>query len=182
MTIKKKVAAVVCSVSVIIGLVLNQAGDFKSANGNPPRFSKAAMEVMGNAESCRRDPYLCPANIITQGIGHTGKGVAAVSTASDQQIAKWFAEDQLDAQNCIEGNVERKLGKQLPQGVFDGVGSFIFNVGCGQFTRSTMYRYLLAGKTVAACEQLPRWIYSGKTVLPGLVTRRDKEKALCLAH
>ncbi|QPS88862.1 lysozyme [Serratia plymuthica] len=182
MTIKKKVTAVVCSVSVIIGLVLNQAGDFKSVNGNPLRFSKAAMEVMGNAESCRRDPYLCPAQIITQGIGHTGKGVAAASKASDQQIAQWFAEDQLDAQNCIEVNVERKLGKQLPQGVFDGIGSFIFNVGCGQFTNSTMYSYLLAGKTVAACEQLPRWIYSGKTALKGLVIRRDKEKALCLSH
>lgn len=182
MTIKKNVAAVVCSVSVIIGLVLNQAGDVTSVNGNPLRFSKAAMEVMGNAESCRRDPYFCPAKIITQGIGHTGKGVAAVKNASDQQIAKWFAEDQLDAQNCIEVNVERKLGKQLPQGVFDGVGSFIFNVGCGQFTNSTMYRNLLAGKTVEACEQLPRWIYAGKTVLQGLVTRRDKEKALCLVH
>lgn len=45
MTIKKKVTAVVCSVSVIIGLVLNQAGDFKSVNGNSLRFSKAAMEV-----------------------------------------------------------------------------------------------------------------------------------------
>ncbi|HEJ7884323.1 TPA: lysozyme [Serratia liquefaciens] len=180
MTIKKKVTAVVCSVSVIIGLVLNQAGEFKSANGNPLRFSKQAMEVMGNAESCRRDPYLC--KIITQGIGHTGKGVAAVSKASDQQIAQWFAEDQLDAQNCIEVNVERKLGKQLPQGVFDGIGSFIFNVGCGQFTRSTMYRYLLAEKNVDACEQFPRWIYARKTMLTGLVTRRDKEKALCLAH
>ncbi|MBL3524138.1 lysozyme [Serratia plymuthica] len=182
MTIKTKVTAAICSVSVIIGLVLSQAGDFTSANGNHLRFSKQAMEVMGNAESCRRDPYLCPAKIITQGIGHTGKGVAAVSKASDQQIAQWFAEDQLDAQNCIEVNVERKLGKQLPQGVFDGVGSFIFNVGCGQFTNSTMYRYLLAGKTVAACEQLPRWIYAGKMVLQGLVTRRDKEKALCLSH
>ncbi|EMF02963.1 lysozyme [Serratia marcescens] len=182
MTIKKKIAATVCSVSVIIGLALSQADDFTSANGNPLRFSKAAMEVMGNAEGCRRDPYLCPAKIITQGIGHTGKGVAAVSQASDQQIAKWFAEDQLAAQNCIEVNVERKLGKKLSQGVFDGIGSFIFNVGCGQFTRSTMYRYLLAEETVAACEQLPRWVYAGKTVLPGLVTRREKEKALCLAH
>ncbi|HHQ6551504.1 TPA: lysozyme [Serratia fonticola] len=182
MTIKKKIVATVCSVPMIIGLVLSQADKHTSANGNPLRFSKAAMEVMGNAEGCRRDPYLCPARIITQGIGHTGKGVAVVNNASDQQIAQWFAEDQLDAQNCIEVNVERQLGKKLPQGVFDGVGSFIFNVGCRTFTSSTMYRYLLASKTVAACEQLPRWIYAGKTILPGLVTRRAKERALCLAH
>lgn len=79
MTIKKIIVAAVCSVPVIIGLVLGQADKHTSANGNPLRFSKAAMEVMGNAEGCRRDPYLCPARIITQGIGHTGKGVTAVN-------------------------------------------------------------------------------------------------------
>lgn len=180
MTIKNKIVATICSVSAIIGLI--EADEYISANNNNLRFSKVAMEVMGNAEGCRRDPYLCPAKIMTQGIGHTGAGVAAVSKASDKQIAKWFAEDQLDAQNCIEINVERKLGEKLPQGVFDGIGSFIFNVGCTQFTKSTMYSYLLNGKIVAACEQLPRWVYVGKTIIPGLVTRREKEKALCLSR
>lgn len=72
--VKRKAAAIVCSVSVIIGIVLSNADNYKSAAGNSLRFSQEAMEVMGNAESCRRDPYLCPAKIITQGIGHTGKG------------------------------------------------------------------------------------------------------------
>ncbi|AHG22182.1 glycoside hydrolase family 24 [Chania multitudinisentens RB-25] len=180
MTIKNKIVTAICSVSAIIGLI--EAEEYISANDNHLRFSKAAMEVMGNAEGCRREPYLCPANIMTQGIGHTGKGVAVVNKASDKQIARWFAEDQLGAQNCIEINVERKLGKKIPQGAFDGIGSFIFNVGCPQFTSSTMYRYLLNGKIVAACEQLPRWIYAGKTILPGLVARREKEKALCLSR
>ncbi|MEE3649470.1 MULTISPECIES: lysozyme [unclassified Brenneria] len=177
---RKIAAAIVCSVSVIIGIVLNNADQYKSATGNSLRFSLAAMEVMGNAEGCRREPYLCPAKIVTQGIGHTGKGSGLVAQASDQQIAQWFAEDQLDAQNCIEANIERKLGKQLPQGVFDGIGSFIFNIGCTKFLRSTMYRHLINQAYTAACNQLPRWVYAGKEILAGLVIRREKEKALCL--
>ncbi len=178
---KRKIAAgVVCSVSVIISIVLSNADHYKSMAGNSLRFSQDAMEVMGNAESCRRDPYLCPANIITQGIGHTGKGTGMVSQVSDQQIAQWFAEDQIDAQNCIEQNVERKLGKLVPQGVFDGIGSFVFNVGCPKFLKSTMYRYLIGESYAAACNQLSLWVYAGKEVLAGLVTRREKEKVLCL--
>ncbi|WP_252120334.1 glycoside hydrolase family protein [Symbiopectobacterium purcellii] len=102
--------------------------------------------------------------------------------ADDRQIARWFAEDQLDAQNCLEQNVERKLGARLPQNVFDGVGSFVFNVGCSNFLASTLYRYLTTGSYLAACHQLSRWVYVGQEVLPGLVARRAKEQALCLAE
>ncbi|MCW2484830.1 lysozyme [Candidatus Symbiopectobacterium sp. NZEC127] len=178
---KRKIAAgMICSVSLIIGIVLSNADHYKSASGNNLRFSQDAMEVMGNAEGCQRDPYLCPANIITQGIGHTGKGTGLVARASDQQIAQWFAEDQIDAQNCIEQNVERKLGKQVPQGVFDGIGSFVFNVGCSKFLQSTMYSLLIRESYIAACNQLPRWVYAGNELLDGLIVRREKERGLCL--
>ncbi len=173
---------ITCAVTVIIGIVLGTASQYKSDAGNPLRFSKQAMEVMGNAEGCRRDPYQCPADILTQGLGHTGAGTGSVSVATDQQIADWFARDQMAAQNCIESNVEKKIGRRLPQGVFDGVGSFVFNVGCTKFRSSTMYKNLLSMDFIGACNQLPAWVYAAGKVLPGLVTRRDKEKALCLSH
>ncbi|MBG6248819.1 MULTISPECIES: lysozyme [Symbiopectobacterium] len=181
MSRRKIVAAVLCSVSVIIAMVLNNSDSYYSQQGNALRFSQAAMEVMGNAEGCRRDFYLCPARISTQGICHTRRVTGAVSLADEQQVARWFAEDQLDAQNCLERNVERKLGARLPQNVFDGVGSFVFNVGCANSLTSTLYRYLTAGSYLAACHQLSRWVYVGQEVLPGLVARRAKEQALCLA-
>ena len=36
------------------------------------RTSKTGLEIIGNAESCIREPYYCPANILTVGIGSTG--------------------------------------------------------------------------------------------------------------
>lgn len=179
---RRKIAiAAFCSVNVIVAMVLSNSDSYRSQQGNALRFSQEAMEVMANAEGCRRDAYLCPARIRTQGIGHTRRVSGTVTQADDRQIARWFAEDQLDAQNCLEQNVERKLGMRLPQSVFDGVGSFVFNVGCSTFLMSTLYRYLIAGSYIAACNQLPRWVYAGQEVLPGLVARRTKEMALCLA-
>ncbi|MCW2476293.1 lysozyme [Candidatus Symbiopectobacterium sp. NZEC151] len=181
MSRRKIATAALCSVSVIIAMVLSNSDSYRSQQGNALRFSQAAMEVMGNAEGCRRDVYQCPARISTQGIGHTRRVTGTATLADDQQVARWFAEDQLDAQNCLEQNVERKLGVRLPQNVFDGVGSFVFNVGCSNFLTSTLYRYLTAGSYLAACHQLSRWVYAGQEVLPGLVARRAKEQALCLA-
>ncbi|MDQ7104222.1 lysozyme [Serratia sp. MF2] len=172
---------ITCSVMAIIAMVLTMASSMTSNNGNPLRFSQKAMEVMGNAEGCRRDPYLCPAGVITQGIGHTGSGVkSGLQEASNEQIAIWFALDQMEAQNCIERNVERKIGKELPQGVFDGVGSFVFNVGCSKFLSSTMYKNLIDEKFTEACNWLPKWIYANGIKLEGLVKRRQEERALCL--
>ncbi|GHM10714.1 hypothetical protein ECZU41_53820 [Escherichia coli] len=40
-------------------------------NGNV-RTNRAGLELIGNAEGCRRDPYMCPAGVWTDGIGNTG--------------------------------------------------------------------------------------------------------------
>ncbi|MGL9735958.1 MAG: hypothetical protein ACR5LF_11215 [Symbiopectobacterium sp.] len=46
----KIIAGVVCSVGVIIGIMMNN---------DQVRTNKAVLELIGNAESCRRDPYVC---------------------------------------------------------------------------------------------------------------------------
>ena len=44
-----------------------------------------------------------------------------------------------------------------------------------------MFRLMRNGKYVAGCNQLTRWVYAGGRKLEGLIKRREKEKALCLA-
>lgn len=57
--------------------------------------------------------------------------------------------------------------------------SFTFNVGVGAFCNSTMARKLNAGDYAGACAELPKWTYAGGRHLPGLVTRRATERAMC---
>lgn len=165
---KTGAAGAVCSVMVIIGLVLS-SGEVKT--------SRAGLELIGNAEGCRRDPYKCPADVWTDGVGNT-HGVKPGVRKTDQQIAKEWAGNILDAEQCV---THYAAGDKLPQGAFDAATSITFNVGCTAMQKSTMFQLFRQGNTPGACEQFPRWVYAGGVKLNGLVIRRDKERALCLA-
>ncbi|CFR10146.1 putative phage lysozyme [Yersinia frederiksenii] len=156
-----------CLVAAIIAIVVS--------NGTV-RTSEKGLKLIGNAESCRRDPYVCPAGVLTDGIGNT-HGVKAGVIKTDIQIAADWEKNILEAESCVNkyGN-----GKKLNQSQFDAVTSITFNAGCAQMQKSTMFRMLREGKFTEACYQFPRWTYGGGKQLPGLVARRDKERALCL--
>jgi lysozyme len=166
---KAGAAGAVCSVGAIIAIVLG--------SGNV-RTNERGLELIGNAESCRRDPYVCPAGISTDGIGNT-HNVIAGTHKTDAQIAADWEKNILAAERCVNsyGN-----GKKLSDNTFSAVASITFNAGCGSMQKSTLFAMLREGPVAykSACNQFPRWVYAGKTVLPGLVKRREAEKQLCL--
>jgi lysozyme len=58
--------------------------------------------------------------------------------------------------------------------------SFVYNVGSGNFRKSTMLKLINQGRIVEACHELPRWVYAKGKKLKGLVNRRQAEMELCL--
>ncbi|HDR2790454.1 TPA: lysozyme [Enterobacter asburiae] len=166
---KSGAAGVVCSVATIIAIVIN-AGHV--------RTNERGLELIGNAESCRRDPYVCPAGVLTDGMGNT-HGVKPGTIKNDQQIAAEWERNILDAESCVNRYAN---GKNLSDNTFSAVTSITFNVGCPTMKQSTMFALFREQKSgwLSACNQFPRWVYAGKTILPGLVKRRDAEKQLCL--
>lgn len=170
MVARKKIATTaICSVTAIIGIVLANYSEGL-------RTSKTGLEIIGNAESCVREPYYCPANILTVGIGSTVD--IETKIYSDEEIARRWVNDIKAAEQCVNRHAN---GFHLPQSVFDSVTSITFNVGCSKMRTSTMFKYLNNGNYRAACNELPRWNKAGGVVLNGLVIRREKEKALCLS-
>ena len=170
---KTRGALGVCSALAVIGIMYTNLGD-------EIRLSPAGAEIIGNAEGCRREPYKCPADVLTVGIGSTeysGLPIEPKRIYTDLEIAERWKNDIQVAEKCVNqyGN-----GRNLPQSVFDAATSITFNVGCGAMRKSTMFKYLNAGKYVQACNELSRWTRAGGRVLPGLVSRREKEKQLCL--
>ncbi len=170
---KTRGALGICSVISIIAVMYTSYGD-------EIRLSPAGAEIIGNAEGCRREPYKCPADVLTVGIGSTeysGLPIEPKRIYTDLEIAERWKNDIQVAEKCVNqyGN-----GRNLPQSVFDAATSITFNVGCGAMRKSTMFKYLNAGKYVQACNELSRWTRAGGRVLPGLVSRREKEKQLCL--
>ncbi|AMO49186.1 Lysozyme [Enterobacter sp. FY-07] len=165
---KVKIAGgAVCSVAAIIAIILS--------NGQV-RTNERGLELIGNAESCRRDPYVCPAGVLTDGIGNT-HGVKAGTRKTDVQIAADWERNILQAEKCVNTYA---AGARLSDNTFSAVTSITFNVGCGAMQKSTLFWMLRKGETAQACQQFTRWVYADGVQLPGLVTRRSKEKALCL--
>ena len=164
---RKGVFGGTCAVMTIIGIVVSSG---------TVTTSEAGLKLIGDAESCHRDPYVCPAGVLTDGIGNT-HGVKAGVRKSDAQIAADWEKNILQAESCVNKYAN---GKKLNQDQFDAVTSITFNAGCGQMQNSTMFRMFRDGKFTEACNQFPRWIYGGGKQLPGLVNRREREKAMCL--
>ena len=130
MVTRKKIATTaICSVTAIIGIVLANYSE-------NIRTSKTGLEIIGNAESCVREPYYCPANVLTVGIGSTGNVENKIY--SDDEIARRWVSDIKTAELCVTRHAN---GFHLPQSVFDASVSITFNVGCSKMRTSTMIKH-----------------------------------------
>lgn len=167
---KTKLTATACSVSAIIGIVLS----YGSSSGI--RTNQAGLELIGNAESCRRDPYYCPAKVLTAGIGST-TGIQRNHNYSDQEIADMWITDLRIAEKCVN---QYANGAKMNDNQFSAITSFAFNAGCGNLKSSTLARYAMREQWADMCSQLMRWVYIGKDKSKGLENRRGKEYALCM--
>lgn len=57
--------------------------------------------------------------------------------------------------------------------------SLAYNIGWPSFCRSTAARLFNAGRLAEGCDAFTMWVKAKGNVLPGLVARRGRERALC---
>lgn len=108
-------------------------------------------------------------------VGHTATAVRG-RWYSDEECLSLLQQDA----NTASSAVLRHTKVPLSQGELDAYTSFVFNVGEGAYSRSTLLRLLNAGQRHAACDQLLRWTWANGQQLRGLITRRAEERKLCL--
>lgn len=180
-----KKTLVYCSVAVIAGLVGKYAPDLKS--------SPAGIEMTAGKEACVRNPYKCPADVWTVGIGSTaagGKPIDPNKIYSDQEIAERFAADLKMAEQCV---LKHFNGSRMSQPQFDAMVSLVFNVGCNgvksyyhkglqKRVPTTIYQRAQAGDFVAMCQRITDFNRAGGKVLKGLQLRREAERQHCLGE
>ncbi|RMB26256.1 lysozyme [Sphingomonas sp. PP-F2F-G114-C0414] len=58
--------------------------------------------------------------------------------------------------------------------------SLAYNIGVSMVCKSSIARFWNAGQWRAGCDFFPRYRLAGGRVLPGLVARRARERAICL--
>ena len=139
------------------------------------KTSKNGINLIKNFEGCRLEAYKCPAGVWTIGYGHTA------GVKQGQKITKFQADALLiiDLEK-FEKAVTKLVKKPITQNEFDALVSFAFNVGIGNFEKSTLLRLVNMGQFELASKQFERWIYAGGKPLTGLKKRRLAEKTLFL--
>jgi lysozyme len=80
----------------------------------------------------------------------------------------------------FEVGVTKLFPVVLTQGQFDALVSFAFNLGLGGVQRSTLRQKVLRGEIEEAADEFLKFTRGGGKILPGLVKRRNDERALFL--
>ena len=137
------------------------------------KLSQQGLDLIKRHEGLKLKAYICPAGIPTIGYGHT-RTAQIGGTITEQQAEELLKQDV----SYAEVGVYRQL-PNLKQNQFDALVSFVFNVGYGNFQKSTLLKRIKEG---AACSeikyQFSRWNKGGGKVLAGLTKRREDESNL----
>jgi lysozyme len=162
------------------------------------KLSHAGAELMHRYEGCRNKPYLCPAHIWTIGYGHVlyqdqirlpmvGQPCRKEYPLKMEDNRVWSKDEINSLFDTDVATFERGVLRLVPtvagkQGAFDALVSFAFNAGLGNLQRSQIRIKANRGDWQGAADALMDWTKGGGKVLPGLVKRREAEKALFLSE
>ena len=137
--------------------------------------SDHGIQFVCQHEGCRLQAYLDTANppVWTIGYGSTSDvdpGLI-ITVAEAQQRLK---DDLQVAVNCIN----KMVTVPLTQNEFDALTSFVFNIGCLAFRKSTLLEKLNNSDYDGACAEFSKWTRAGDAHPAGLVKRRADEARL----
>lgn len=136
------------------------------------KTSSKGIELIQQFEGLRLKAYRDSGGIWTIGYGHTG-GVKSGEVITTQQANDYLIRDLEIAEEAIND-------LHLTQNQFDALVSFIFNVGCGNFERSTLRKKLIKNTNDPTIpNEFRKWIYITVNGVPKpsswQVKRRNKE-------
>lgn len=131
------------------------------------KASDKLIAAIKRFEGCKLSAYTDAKGVWTIGYGHT-LGVKKGDHITLYQAEQYLREDLVRFEKAANG-----CGRIKTQGQFDAIVDFCYNCGIGNFEKSTLKRYIAAGKaTWEIQEEFLKWVNAGGKKLGGLVTRR----------
>ena len=157
------------------------------------KISARGIQLIKHWEGVRYRPYICSARLHTVGVGHV-LYPAQGRLPLDQRDAfplephdnRTFSKDEVNGLLStdlirFETGVARLFPVGLTTGQNDALVSFAFNLGLGGVQRSTLRQKVLRGEIEEAADEFLKFVRGGGKILPGLVKRRNDERALFLS-
>ena len=145
------------------------------------RINEAGLELIKHWEGWRESPYLCSAARPTIGYGSTWDRNGDAVTLDHPDITQEQGEYLLLREvRHSEKAIRRLVKSELTENMFSSLCSFIYNVGSGNFQKSTMRMKLNRGQHESAADEFSKWVKAGGRRIRGLVRRRKQERELFL--
>lgn len=140
-------------------------------------LSPTGEKFIKHFESCELIAYPDPGTNgepFTIGWGHTGSDVCEGMVWSQEYADKMFICDIAPR----EDSVNSLLIVEVTQWQFDALVSFVYNLGAGAFSGSTLLRKINDRDYAGAANEFPRWNRAAGRIMRGLTRRRYAERAL----
>ena len=147
------------------------------------KASQKCFNIIKEFEGCKLAAYLCPAGIWTIGIGSTHYGDGTPVTKNRTLPTEKAAIALLAATIGQYEKAVNAMTVELTQNEFDALVCLCYNIGAGNFLKSTLVKMLKAGDDKAEiAQQFLRWDKAGGKPLAGLTRRRNAEAELFLSE
>jgi len=133
-------------------------------------------------EGLRLKPYKDSGGKWTIGYGHLIKIPSENYLLNKNGITNAKAENLLRqdvkiAENSVKINTKIPLNKNQ----LNALVSLVFNIGIGNFSRSTMLKLINQNKITQAAGEFPKWRFINGKESPGLLLRRAKEQSMFMS-
>jgi lysozyme len=137
-------------------------------------YSNAGLALTKRFEGLRLEAYQDQGGIWTVGYGHTGSDVKPSRQVTEFEAEALLRADLRDAIACVNRSVRAPIGQHH----FDAMVDFCYNIGRGNFGRSSLLAYVNSRDFAEAEAQFARWDLVNAQPAPGLVRRRAAEAAM----
>jgi lysozyme len=149
------------------------------------KTNKAGIDLIKQFEGCRLKAYPDPGTggePWTIGYGLTSaagiikvyKGLTITQAQADEYLVKSLEK--------YENAVSKAITKEPASNQFGAMVSLCYNIGPGNFAKSSVVKKFNAGDTAGAANSFLLWNKAAGKVMAGLTRRREAEKKLFLTH
>jgi lysozyme len=136
-----------------------------------------AIDLAKQFEGCSLTAYPDPAygwKVPSVGYGATGPGICQNTVWTQAQAEA----DLVYRMKGVGAHIDLLVKVPISDEQKAALCDLAYNIGLGAFERSTLLAMLNVGYMQGAADQFPLWNKANGEVMPGLVKRRDAERAL----
>lgn len=140
-------------------------------------INQEGLDLIKRFEGFSSAPYKCPAGKLTIGFGHLILPSEKFSSITREQAEDLLVKDLSTPITKINELVKIDINYNQ----FSALCSFVFNLGVGSLSSSTLLKVVNAGKHLDVPNELIKWKMAAGAPLKGLLLRRLAEASLYLS-